>query len=49
MTAPIFPPTGLAMIVAVCGGRGAVNGFALRGPVACTDDPTGYWIAKCLP
>lgn len=49
MTAPIFPLMGLAMIVAVRGARGAVNGFALCGPVECADDPAGYWIAKYLP
>jgi hypothetical protein len=27
----------------------ALNSFALCGPVACADDPAGYWIAKYLP
>ena len=27
----------------------ALNNFALCGPVECDPNPTGYWIAKCLP
>ena len=54
MTALPFLLVAVAMIVAVRGRRGIAVGqfgvsFVLCGPVECTPDPAGYWIAKYLP